>query len=113
MKRSRKILLMTFLLVGWPVICWAVSFSLVGCSAPATEKKCTTINGTLVDISVTQEGSCYSCVMLLFEDGRVQKLRMNYDKPLLFKIGEENTITFDKRGTIQKVEIKPIVGGDP
>lgn len=85
-----------FLLLGLVLIC-------LGCEGqPSTNS----IRGIITDVSVCQENTHYTTVILEFEDGRVQKLRSSFSTPILFQKNKINIISFDNIGTIQCVEIE-------
>ena len=75
----------------------------IGCGEPE-ETQC--ISGKLVDVHMFHDGAL-SGVVLKFEDGRVQRVRLQTSNSVPFQLGVHNEITINHRGIILSVEITP------
>lgn len=81
----------------------SIVLMIVGCGDSGITKG-EYVSGVLVDIEMCQEDSSHTTFLLEFEDGRVQKARACFRKPLMFHLNEFNSIKIDSNGTIISVE---------
>lgn len=81
----------------------------VGC-APTTEKRKAppppSVQGILIGVTMNREDSASQNVLIEFEDGRIQKLRMYYSAKFQFQKGKLNIIEYDRSGTIKNVRVE-------
>jgi hypothetical protein len=87
------------------VIVWG-SCMFLGCDVEKSQTDTKTVQGILTDLVVMHEDNGNITTLVKFEDGRIQKLRMNWAETFCFQTGKMNIIQYDAWGTIQKVEIK-------
>lgn len=81
----------------------AVLFCLTGCACNAPDVK--VIKGVLTGVTMCQEDSTYTVLLLEFEDGLVVKCRARYDNLLEFRRGRTNIVHISTwQGNLEKVE---------
>lgn len=88
---------------------WLFSFWLGCVTAPEkqVEPKPPTVEGIVVNVTVIPEDGYDSGVLIEFEDGRIQKLRMNNCDVFQFKKGQLNVIEYRcSSGKILSVKVK-------
>lgn len=85
----------------------ATSLGIAGCSSPRQSPKAVmkVAEGILVDMDVSNEDGSTTCIMLEFADGRIQKTRLRYNNPVVFRLNKWNVINMDENGTIIHVEV--------
>lgn len=86
---------------------WALGLLLLCgcCDQPTDPPKNLIVKGVLKNITMCQEDSAYTVLLIEFEDGQIVKCRAVFRDPLQFKRGQTNILTI-RRGNalLEKVE---------